>query len=105
MTAAANKQPDADAEDRSESKATSRRGLRKAIARYFGDLLAPLTKRIVKHRVKVRRFGGLGALAVGVGFMAGGLGPLGLSLIFAGTAILLLDREQSRPAGSDRQPK
>lgn len=102
----ATKKP-ADCEPRpSEASPTAcPRRLRAAVVRCLRGLFSPLVRALAKHWGKVRRFGGLGALAVGAGFMAGGLGPLGLSLIFVGTAILLLAREQSRPAGSDRQPK
>ncbi len=48
-----------------------------------------------KHRATIRRWAGLGALALGVGAMAGGLEPLGLSLILLGTAQLLVVFEKT----------
>ncbi|HUT92053.1 MAG TPA: hypothetical protein VMY37_21340 [Thermoguttaceae bacterium] len=48
----------------------------------------PLVKRVVKHPAKIRRWSGL---ALGIGLMAGGLEPIGFSLILLGTAMLLLE--------------
>jgi hypothetical protein len=42
------------------------------------------------------RIVGWGGLALGAGGMIFGLGPIGLALIFVGTAALLLDWEQGR---------
>jgi len=95
------KQADADAADSGESKPTWRGAAREAVAAYLRELFAPVTKWLIRHQVKARRFGGLGSLAAGVGFMAGGLGPLGLSLIFVGVAVLLVELEISRRPPSD----
>ena len=55
-----------------------------------------LLKRVVKHQAKIRRWGGLSGLALGIGLMAGGLEPIGFSLILLGTAVLLLDFERAQ---------
>jgi hypothetical protein len=58
-------------------------------------LYAPAFKRLGKHQVQVRRGAGVGGLALGIGFMAGGLEPIGLSLILVGTAMLLAEIERA----------
>jgi hypothetical protein len=105
MTKRAKKQRDAEAPKRSAPRARWRQIVRGAIARFLGRLFAPLIRPIVKHQVQARRFGGLGSLVFGAGLMVGGLEPLGLSLIFVGTALLLVELEESRPAQSERQRK
>ena len=60
-----------------------------------GKLGEPLLERLVKHPAKIRRWGGLSGLALGIGLMAGGLEPIGFSLILLGTAVLLLECDQS----------
>ncbi len=105
MTSPANKQPSADRPDRDASKPAWRDALRQTIAAQVRELFAPLRKWLARHRVKVRRLGGLGVLVVGAGLMAGGLGPIGLSLIFVGTAALLLELDQDQRGPADRQRK
>jgi hypothetical protein len=105
MTKPARKQRDADAPKRKASRRRWRRIVRRATARFLRRLFAPVIRPIVKHQVVARRFGGLGSLVFGAGLLVGGLGPLGLSLIFVGTALLLVELEESRPAPPEQQRK
>jgi len=54
----------------------------------------PLLEWVIKHRAKLRRWSGLSGLALGIGLMAGGLEPIGFSLILLGTAVLLLELDR-----------
>lgn len=69
-----------------------RAGVTAALRRLSGPLREPL----VRHQAKIRRWAGISGLALGVGLMAGGLEPIGFSLILLGTAVLLVDFDQPR---------
>ena len=56
----------------------------------------PLSKLAAKHGAKLERWSGISGLALGVGLMAGGLEPIGFSLILLGTAVLLVDFDRRR---------
>jgi hypothetical protein len=55
----------------------------------------PAGRAIARHQVGLRRWGGLAAVATGVGLMAGGLDPLGFSLIVVGVAVLLVEVDRA----------
>jgi hypothetical protein len=101
MKDAVKKPSETEAPDRSASKATWRTLARNYLAGRLRPYTAPLLERIVRHQVTIRRWGGLGGLAIGLGLMAGGLGPLGLSFVFAAVAVLLLELEERRRGRDD----
>lgn len=94
-----------EAPGRSGPKATWGTLAGKYVAKKLRPFAAPLLECIAPHRITIRRWGGLGGLAVGLGLMAGGLGPLGLSFIFAAVAVLLLGLEERRGGRDDGAPK
>ena len=65
-------------------------------------MYTPILKLGARHQYGIRRWGGLGGVALGIGLMAGGLEPMGLSLILLGTAQLLVVFEKTHPWGDDR---
>jgi len=67
-------------------------GLKAALCKSSG----PLHEWIIKHHGKLARWSGISGLALGVGLMAGGLEPIGFSLILLGTAVVLLEFDRRR---------
>jgi len=105
MNDAAKREHDSQTTDSSGSETAGRSTARAIIARALHGLSAPLVEQIAKHQAGIRWWGGLGSLAAGVGLMAGGLGPLGFSLILVGVAVLVAELERSGQAPSDRKRK
>ena len=55
----------------------------------------PALRRKTSREIGIRRWSALGSLAAGLGLMAGGLEPVGLSLSLVGAAVLLGEMERS----------
>jgi len=85
---------DPEAADQRLPQKNGREAGRAGVMPALRKLGAPVLERVIKHQAKIRRWSGLSGLAVGIGLMAGGLEPIGFSLILLGTAVLLLELDR-----------
>ena len=105
MNDAAKQQDDSHAPDRRVTGARWFKKARRRVARALRAFADPVLQPLAKHQARIRRWGGVGGLALGIGFLAGGLEPIGLSLILVGVAVLLVEFERSGQATSERKRK